>query len=70
MQLEVWFALALMLYDFFGMFFAFICLVEFDTRLGDFYSRVDDAVLLQKFPLLMFYADAHSTFQLPFNSKV
>ena len=57
-------------YDFFGMFFAFIRLVEFDTRLEDFYGRVDDAVPLQKFPLLIFYADAHSIFQLPVNSKV
>ena len=55
---------------FFGVFFAFICLVEFDTRLEDFYGRVDDAVPLQKFPLLIFYADAHSSFQLPVNSKV
>ena len=40
-----------MLYDFFWcvfFFFAFICLVEFDTRLEDFYGRVDDAVPLQK----------------------
>ena len=59
-----------MLYDFFGVFFAFICLVEFDTRLEDLYGRVDDAVPLQKFQLLIFYADAHSTFQLPVNSKV
>ena len=59
-----------MLYDFFGTSVAFICLVEFDTRLEDFYGRVDDAVPLQKFPLLIFYADAHSTFQLPVDSKV
>ena len=37
---------------FFGVFFAFICLVEFDTRLEDFYGRVDDAVPLQKFPFI------------------
>ena len=59
-----------MLYDFFWCFFAFICLVEFDTRLEDFYGREDDAVPLQKLPLLIFYADAHSTLQLPVNSKV